>query len=242
MKSPRHFLLPLFLLTSAFAFGINHQEQVFKPQGVLFINPTLTRGFYFPRIYAVDGLPDGHRISFCSSASRTSRSIPLSKFLFGSSRGLSVNGTSNSTSACGNLSKTSRAIKRRYEYDIFISHSYRDRILVEALVAQLTKLGLRVFVDWIEFPEHDRSSPPYDELRKTMQKCRAMIFISTQQSVASRWCAWELGCFNCKKIVVYSPGSAMDYADCQFILAYPKLVEFNSEENFGVCDYRVVRS
>jgi hypothetical protein len=80
------------------------------------------------------------------------------------------------------------------DFDVFISHSYKDKEIVRACVYLLEQeYGVRCFVDWKE----DERNPDEaaNNLKKVMKKCKAMLLLRSQNSDNSYWVPWETGCF-----------------------------------------------
>ena len=81
-------------------------------------------------------------------------------------------------------------------YDIFISHSYLDKIEIEALYYIFEECGYTVFIDWKQEELQDRngvSQEVANKLKKYMTNCKSLLYVSTQNSSNSKWCPWELG-------------------------------------------------
>lgn len=87
-------------------------------------------------------------------------------------------------------------LNTRRQWDIFLSHRYKDRELIIGLAIKIVELGYSVFVDWIENPEIDRgdvTKENADFLREAMKKCGCLFYAVTQNSHESTWMPWELG-------------------------------------------------
>ena len=76
----------------------------------------------------------------------------------------------------------------------FLSHSHLDRRLAQGLQLLLREQGLDLYIDW-----QDESMPSTPD-RRTAERIQSMIrrsdvflFLATANSMASRWCSWELG-------------------------------------------------
>lgn len=76
----------------------------------------------------------------------------------------------------------------------FLCHSHQDRDLALGLQQRLKEEGLDLYIDW-----QDTSMPP-EPNRETASRIQASIrashvflFLATQNSMASRWCPWEIG-------------------------------------------------
>jgi hypothetical protein len=84
-------------------------------------------------------------------------------------------------------------------FDVFLSHSVRDAVVILGLRNLLTEQGLRVYVDWIDDPELDRSevsAATAARLRERMQQSRTLIYATSRASRKSSWMPWELGYFD----------------------------------------------
>lgn len=85
------------------------------------------------------------------------------------------------------------------QYDIFLSHSSEDAEVVLGIYEILTSRGHKVYVDWIDDSQLDRSrvtSATADLLRDRMRSSKSMLFITTKNSSSSKWMPWELGFFD----------------------------------------------
>ena len=85
------------------------------------------------------------------------------------------------------------------EFDIFLSHSTRDKELVVGTKLILEDLGYSVYVDWIEDPKMDRSKvskKTAEILQKRMQKCKSLFYAFSTNSNESKWMPWECGYFD----------------------------------------------
>jgi len=85
-------------------------------------------------------------------------------------------------------------------YDVFLSHRFADREMVEALYRRLVdQLGYSVYVDWKVHPELDRSKVDQEtaeHFRRVMRRCGCLIFLAGPNAPGSRWMPWELGFFD----------------------------------------------
>lgn len=84
--------------------------------------------------------------------------------------------------------------KERAQLTIFLSHSHKDRELVEGLVDFLDALGIKLYVDW-----NDKDMPRTTN-RETAERIKAKIrenilfvIFATPNACASRWVPWETG-------------------------------------------------
>lgn len=82
------------------------------------------------------------------------------------------------------------------QFDIFLSHSYRDKDTILALKEFIEKAGYSVYIDWIEDPQLNRKRVTRDSvelIRSRMLYCRSLIYMFTPNSEDSKWMPWELG-------------------------------------------------
>lgn len=76
----------------------------------------------------------------------------------------------------------------------FLCHSHRDNELAEGLQALLAEQGVELYIDW-----KDASMPPQPtretaaRIQNQIRTCDWFLFLATANSMASRWCPWELG-------------------------------------------------
>lgn len=101
------------------------------------------------------------------------------------------------TAAHAELSHSSKAAPG--VFDIFLSHSFRDAVLILGLKSVLEADGLSVYVDWIEDAQLDRSqvnATTASLLRQRMQRCSSLVYATSRSASTSRWMPWELGFFD----------------------------------------------
>jgi hypothetical protein len=94
-------------------------------------------------------------------------------------------------------SATKAALTDRF--DIFLSHARVDEDVVYGTKLELEAFGVTVYVDWINDPQLDRSQVNVgtaDTLRARMRQCRGLLYVHSENSLASVWMPWELGYFD----------------------------------------------
>lgn len=94
-------------------------------------------------------------------------------------------------------SQSARALGYR---TAFLCHSHQDRTLVLGLLQLFREQGLNLYVDWMdsEMPATTNG----DTARKIKNKiveADLFLFLATPNSLASRWCPWEIGYADGKK-------------------------------------------
>lgn len=84
-------------------------------------------------------------------------------------------------------------------YDIFLSHSFVDADVILGLKKLLESQGLRIYVDWIDDPELDRtrvSAATASRIQQRMRASNALVYATSRSARKSRWMPWELGYFD----------------------------------------------
>lgn len=84
-------------------------------------------------------------------------------------------------------------------FDIFLSHSFDDAPTIAGIKSILERQGLKVYVDWIDDRQLDRSRisrATADRLRQRMRMSRSLVFATSESSPKSKWMPWELGFFD----------------------------------------------
>ena len=81
-------------------------------------------------------------------------------------------------------------------FDVFLSHSSNDAVLIGGIKQLLQNLGLTVYVDWIDDPELDRKHVTVRTagwLRRRMMQSASLVYADTPSAGDSVWMPWELG-------------------------------------------------
>lgn len=81
-------------------------------------------------------------------------------------------------------------------FDIFLSHSKLDEVEIRGLKLMLEDYGFSVYIDWIDDPQLDRTKVNKESasvLRDRMRSARSLLFVTSANSVQSKWTPWELG-------------------------------------------------
>src|SRR5260370_4726092 len=95
--------------------------------------------------------------------------------------------------------RKSAAAPMSTNFDIFMSHSFKDAEIIGGIKVLIEETGLTVYVDWIEDAQLDRSqvtAETADMLRQRMSHCRFLLYATSEQSSNSKWMPWELGYFD----------------------------------------------
>lgn len=84
-------------------------------------------------------------------------------------------------------------------YDYFISHSSSDCLLVQKLIDYENKNQKNIFCDWINDADYLKRNlvcqATLSVIEKRLEQSDAIIFVKTENSLASVWCSYELNYF-----------------------------------------------
>ena len=120
------------------------------------------------------------------------------------------------------------------EYDIFLSHSYKDRLAVAGLAKHLEQqYGYEVYVDWIEDSSLNHSQvsrATAKVIKNRMKQCRSLFYVTSANASSSKWMPWELGLMDgMKGKVAICPLTrdryATEYQGQEYLGLYPYVTE-----------------
>ena len=118
------------------------------------------------------------------------------------------------------------------EVTIFLSHSHKDRELVQPAVAFLRSHGVKIYVDWLDAGMPDVVSGETAKLIKTrIKQHKKFLLMVTENSKDSRWVPWELGYADPVKgmdhIASFPVVDHYDFAQNEYMKIYPKIQYVN---------------
>jgi len=125
--------------------------------------------------------------------------------------------------------------RSKNSFDIFLSHSYLDRVVVQGLYIELTKLGYSVYVDWIIDPNLDRANVTKESAKRVqgrLKSSKSLLLGISANATMSKWMPWELGYVDgntsrCAIIPVsdmVNPPSS--YTGVEYLSLYPYIAKF----------------
>jgi hypothetical protein len=97
------------------------------------------------------------------------------------------------------LQEETRASNDHESFDVFLSHSSKDAELILGVKSILEEQGQKVYVDWIDDSQLDRTkvtSETADLLRRRMRQSNSLVWLATSSASESKWMPWELGYFD----------------------------------------------
>jgi len=118
--------------------------------------------------------------------------------------------------------------KEKKQFDIFLSHSYKDKEFIEALYIELTNFGYSVYVDWIIDSNFDRkkvTKKTVNKIRERMKQSKSLIYATSENASKSKWMPWELGFMDSYKgkcaILPIMDSKNDDFKGQEFLSVYP---------------------
>lgn len=132
-------------------------------------------------------------------------------------------------------------------YDIFLSHSYRDKELIYSVKFELESYGYKVYIDWIDDNQLSREEVTKDTaeiLKNRMNKAKSLVFVTTENSIDSKWMPWELGYFDGKKgkviILPVLKKENDNFRGQEYLGLYPFLTKENGllKINYKLTDFK----
>ncbi len=122
-------------------------------------------------------------------------------------------------------------------FDIFLSHSYKDKEYIIGLKQLLENYGYSVYVDWIVDSHLNRSKINKDtaeQIRKRMNQCKCLFYATSDNSPDSKWMPWELGYFDGYNgkvaIVPISDVTTSTFSGQEYLSLYPYVDEAFTQE------------
>ena len=77
---------------------------------------------------------------------------------------------------------------------IFLSHSHKDKLIVEKIGLLFSKLSIDLYVDWLDvtLPQETNHMTAL-KIKEKIERCNKFLFLATYFGVRSKWCNWEIG-------------------------------------------------
>lgn len=121
-------------------------------------------------------------------------------------------------------------------YDIFLSHSVKDKEAILGIKDMYEDQGKSVYVDWIDDKELDRTkvnAGTADVLRQRMKASGALVYVASDNAKESVWMPWEVGYFDGLKggnvsILPVQEGGNSKFAGQEYLELYPVVQKVTS--------------
>jgi hypothetical protein len=114
------------------------------------------------------------------------------------------------------------------EVTVFLSHSHKDKDLIQPSLAFLRSHGVKIYVDWMDEGMPDVvSGETAKKIKLQIQQKKKFLVMVTENSKDSRWVPWELGYADSTKgmghIATFPISEKYDFAQNEYLKIYPKI-------------------
>jgi hypothetical protein len=85
------------------------------------------------------------------------------------------------------------------QFDVFLSHTFRDADHLIGLREILEDYGYKIYIDWVVDAHLDRANVTKDtaaHVKMRMKNSKCLFFATSENSPKSKWMPWELGYFD----------------------------------------------
>ncbi len=115
---------------------------------------------------------------------------------------------------------------------VFLSHSHKDKDLIEPAVAFLRSHGVKIYVDWMDEGMPDTvSGETAKKLKDRIKQQKKFLVLVSENSKDSRWVPWELGYADSTKgmdhIAALPVADNSDFRHNEYLNIYPKIQMVN---------------
>ncbi|MFW2147606.1 toll/interleukin-1 receptor domain-containing protein [Acinetobacter sp. TY1] len=133
------------------------------------------------------------------------------------------------------FNETIKQQNQKNTFDIFLSHSSKDKILILGIKRFIEDSRYSVYIDWVDDPELDRTNVnkhTAEQLRKRMKQSKFLVYVDSDNAKSSKWMPWELGYFDGYKseklgILVIRNNSNEIYKGQEYLNLYPTIEKGN---------------
>ena len=76
----------------------------------------------------------------------------------------------------------------------FLSHKHSDKEYLKSFIFLLKKVGISVYVDWMD-NDMPKNTNGYTAtlIKKKIKQMNKFVLLATENAIQSKWCNWELG-------------------------------------------------
>ena len=98
----------------------------------------------------------------------------------------------NLTESRGLFSRAKDARERKKystEVSIFLSHKHGEFDILEQVINLLKKLGINVYVDWLDYEMPSTTNgTTAARIKEKIKDCDKFILLATEKAISSKWC------------------------------------------------------
>jgi hypothetical protein len=123
----------------------------------------------------------------------------------------------------------------------FLCHSHKDVALAPGIAKLLRDAGWSVYVDWADPSMPETSSRvTAQRIKDKIVACQWFLFLATSNSMASRWCPWEIGYADGRKpldqiLVIPTTDTAGVFHGSEYLQLYRK-IDLTSDQSLAAFD------
>ncbi len=117
---------------------------------------------------------------------------------------------------------------------LFLSHSHKDRVLIEPAISFLRSHGVKIYVDWMDEGMPDvLSAETAKKIKEKIGQQKKFLVMVTENSKDSRWVPWELGYADPTKGLEHIASFPIkdgeyDFTQNEYMKIYPKIYCVNN--------------
>jgi hypothetical protein len=128
---------------------------------------------------------------------------------------------------------------------IFLSHSHKDKEMIEAGIVYFDGLPISIFVDWADetMPEATNGVTAA-KIKKKIKENKKFVLLATNNAVVSKWCNWELGIGDIEKYstdniaIIPLADNNGNWDGNEYLQIYPRIEDADSEKYKG--QYKII--
>jgi hypothetical protein len=129
------------------------------------------------------------------------------------------------------------------EITVFLSHKHSDTEDLKRAIALFKRLGVSVYVDWLdeEMPKKT-SGVTAQKIKQKIKSNKKFVLLATEDAISSKWCNWELGYGDANKYfehiaILPIKNDYTDFSGSEYLQIYPVIsLKDSSETDFIVTD------
>ncbi|QEC80518.1 TIR domain-containing protein [Mucilaginibacter ginsenosidivorax] len=141
------------------------------------------------------------------------------------------------------LTETRSFSKSLSATSIFLSHSHRNRPIVEQAKVFFENIGLKIYVDWADetMPEKTNGATAA-KIKTKIYDNDKFILLATNEAVISKWCNWEVGIGDTYKLtkdkicILPLAENSKDWEGNEYLQIYPRV----EHGDYSIDYYKIV--
>jgi hypothetical protein len=130
--------------------------------------------------------------------------------------------------------------KASNDISIFLSHSHKDKELVEQAITFLKSMRISVYIDWMDETMSDKPNGiTASRIKSKIITNDKFILLATNAAVVSKWCNWEVGIGDAYKLhndkicLLPLADNKGNWEGNEYLQIYPR-VESVKKDNYSI--------